>query len=63
MTYGPNTGPLTVPPAHHEEGEHEPVFTGETLAELERIMARYPTKMAALLPALWMLQDARGWVS
>jgi NADH-quinone oxidoreductase E subunit len=45
------------------EGEHEPVFTGERLAELERVLSRYPTKMAALLPALWMLQDARGWVS
>ncbi len=24
---------------------------------------RYPTKMAALLPALWMVQEDRGWVS
>jgi NADH-quinone oxidoreductase E subunit len=42
---------------------HEPVFTGTARAELDTILSRYPTKQAALLPALWMLQDARGWVS
>jgi NADH-quinone oxidoreductase E subunit len=42
---------------------HEPVFTGTARAELDTILLRYPTKQAALLPALWMLQDARGWVS
>ncbi len=26
-------------------------------------MSRYPTKQAALLPALWMVQDDRGWIS
>jgi len=31
--------------------------------ELDEIMTRYPTKMAALLPALWMVQHERGWVS
>jgi len=48
--------------AHHDV-PHVPVFTGERRAELDRILARYPSKQAALLPALWMLQDARGWVS
>ncbi|MDQ6612753.1 MAG: NAD(P)H-dependent oxidoreductase subunit E [Gemmatimonadota bacterium] len=42
---------------------HEPVFVGERLAEINTILARYPSKMAALLPALWLVQDARGWVS
>jgi NADH:ubiquinone oxidoreductase subunit E len=42
---------------------YEPVFAGPALARLEAAMQRYPTKQAALLPALWMLQDARGWVS
>jgi NADH-quinone oxidoreductase E subunit len=26
-------------------------------------LARYPTKRAALLPALWLVQEARGWIS
>jgi NADH-quinone oxidoreductase E subunit len=30
---------------------------------LEEIVARYPTRHAALLPALWLVQEARGWVS
>jgi len=41
----------------------QPVFVGKTLAELQRIQTRYPTKQAALLPALWLVQDARGWIS
>jgi NADH-quinone oxidoreductase E subunit len=39
------------------------VFVGAARTELDTILSRYPTKQAALLPALWMLQDARGWVS
>ena len=31
--------------------------------ELDELLTRYPTKMAALLPALWMVQHERGWVS
>ena len=27
------------------------------------LLTRYPTKMAGLLPALWMVQEDRGWVS
>ena len=41
----------------------QPVFVGKTLADLERILTRYPTKQAALLPALWLVQGARGWIS
>ena len=42
---------------------YEPVFVGEARAKLERLFPSYPTKMACLLPALWMVQEARGWVS
>ena len=42
---------------------YKPVFTGALKEELEELLARYPTKMAALLPALWIVQDERGWVS
>jgi NADH-quinone oxidoreductase E subunit len=42
---------------------HEPVFVGETRARLERLFPSYPTKQGCLLPALWMVQEARGWIS
>ena len=54
---------LTGAQAH---GATEPlprVFEGAGRAELDGILAKYPTKMAALLPALWMVQRAHGWVS
>ena len=45
------------------EAPYQPVFTGEALARLEATFQRYPTKQAALLPALWIVQDERGWIS
>jgi NADH-quinone oxidoreductase E subunit len=42
---------------------HLPVFTGELKARLEALFSKYPTKQACLLPALWMVQEARGWIS
>lgn len=47
----------------HTDTPYEPVFTGDRRAELDTIMSRYPTKQAALLPALWISQNARGWLS
>ncbi len=47
----------------HEATAYEPVFTGDCRAELDRILERYPTKQAGLLPALWIVQEARGWIS
>jgi NADH-quinone oxidoreductase E subunit len=47
----------------HPATPYEPVFTGARRQELDELLTRYPTKMAALLPALWILQEARGWVS
>lgn len=44
-------------------GTHTPVFVGETRKRLDETLSRYPTKMAALLPALWMVQEAHGWIS
>src|SRR2546427_4676237 len=43
--------------------EYHPVFVGKTLEQLGEILTRYPTKQAALLPALWLVQQARGWIS
>ncbi len=47
----------------HTTEKYEKVFVGEKKKQLDDILSRYPTKMAALLPALWIVQDARGWVS
>ncbi len=63
MTYGPSAGQLVRPPAHHHDEPYVPVFTGERREKLDVILSRYPTRMAALLPALWMVQDRHGWVS
>jgi NADH-quinone oxidoreductase E subunit len=41
----------------------QPVFVDEAKRELEMLLTRYPTRMAALLPALWIVQRERGWVS
>jgi len=50
--------------SHHHE-PYKPVFTPGSARrrELDEILKRYPTKMAALLPALWIVQHERGWVS
>jgi len=47
----------------HDHGPYAAVFTGAARQELDEILSRYPTKMAALLPALWIVQRERGWVS
>ncbi len=39
------------------------MFVGGPKQELIELFTRYPTKMAALLPALWIVQRERGWVS
>jgi NADH-quinone oxidoreductase E subunit len=49
--------------AVHAHEPYRPVFIHERRQELEELLTRYPTKMAALLPALWMVQEDRGWVS
>ena len=46
-----------------ETGPYVPVFVGPARAALEELFTRYPTKPACLLPALWMVQEARGWIS
>lgn len=49
--------------AGHLGEEHQPVFVGETRQRLEALFPHYPTRQACLLPALWMVQEARGWIS
>ncbi|MEO8294686.1 MAG: NAD(P)H-dependent oxidoreductase subunit E [Gemmatimonadota bacterium] len=57
--HAPEPGPGVA----HDAAPYEPVFVGETRAKLDRMSANYPTRQALLLPALWMIQEARGWIS
>lgn len=67
MSHGPSAsgGALiaAAPHSRHDDAPYVPVFTGERRVELDAILTRYPSTQAALLPALWMVQDAHGWVS
>src|SRR5438046_5365711 len=49
--------------SHDAHAPYVKVFTGTAKSELDELLTRYPTKMAALLPALWIVQRERGWVS
>ena len=48
---------------HAHTEEYQPVFVGKVLDELQTVLQRYPNKMAALLPALWIAQREHGWIS
>lgn len=67
MSDAPLLGRDPSPQAAHGRDGHDapyvPVFSGARRAELDTLLTRYPTKMAALLPALWIVQEERGWVS
>lgn len=43
--------------------ERRSSLSAATVARVGELAARYPTKRAALLPALWAVQDEHGWVS
>ena len=38
-------------------------FPADAMARIEKILKRYPTKQAALLPVLWVAQETWGWIS
>ncbi|MEQ9400042.1 MAG: NAD(P)H-dependent oxidoreductase subunit E [Longimicrobiales bacterium] len=46
-----------------EKNPDTPLFEGEYQERFEKILTRYPTKRAALLPALALAQEIRGYVS
>ena len=65
MSHGPSA-PAQGASAHaHTHEPYVPVFTAGSARrkELDDIISRYPEKRAALLPALWMVQQERGWIS
>jgi NADH-quinone oxidoreductase subunit E len=46
-----------------EEAGQPTEFPPEALARIEKILTRYPTRQAALLPVLWVAQETWGWIS
>ena len=37
-------------------------FTPEESRAIDSLLGKYPTKQAALLPVLWIVQDRMGWI-
>lgn len=60
---GHASGSATMPYMLPEKNPDAPLFEGEYQERLEKIISRYPTKQAALLPALGLAQELRGYVS
>jgi NADH-quinone oxidoreductase E subunit len=48
---------------HGADEEHQLVFTGPAREKLEALFPKFPTRQACLLPALWIIQEERGWIS
>ena len=42
---------------------HPAEFPPAARERIEKILSRYPTKQAALLPVLWVAQETWGWIS
>jgi NADH-quinone oxidoreductase E subunit len=67
VSHGPSAPKQGNGHAHgaHTREPYAPVFTAGSARsrELADLMTRYPDKRATLLPALWMVQEERGWIS
>src|SRR5690348_6883949 len=50
-------------PEELEQSEERPAFSEEARQRILKVMERFPQKRSALLPALWIVQDERGWIS
>jgi NADH-quinone oxidoreductase subunit E len=46
-----------------EESGRPADFPPEARQRIEKILTRYPTRQAALLPVLWVAQETWGWIS
>lgn len=60
---GHASGSATMPYMLPEKNPDAPLFEGEYQERFEKILTRYPEKRAALLPALGLAQELRGYVS
>jgi NADH-quinone oxidoreductase E subunit len=63
MDGGHASGAGTLPYMLADKDPEGPLFEGEYRERLDKILSRYPTKRAALLPALGLAQEIRGHVS
>jgi NADH-quinone oxidoreductase subunit E len=57
---GATTAPLEVSPP---EAVEQVEFDAAMEQQISRILDRYPTQQAALLPLLWLCQERWGWLS
>jgi len=60
---GHPSGAAAFPYMLADKSPEAPLFEGEYQERFEKILSRYPTKQAALLPALALAQEVRGHVS
>jgi len=60
---GHASGAGTMPYMLADKRPEAALFEGEYKQRLDKILTRYPTKRAALLPALALAQEIRGYVS
>ena len=60
---GHASGAGTLPYMRAEKNPDTALFEGEYQERFEKILTRYPTKQAALLPTLGLAQEIRGYVS
>lgn len=60
---GHASGAGTLPYMLADKEPEAPLFEGEYQERFEKILTRYPTKRAALLPALSLAQELRGHLS
>ena len=60
---GHASGAGTLPYMLAEKSPEAALFEGEYQERFDKILTRYPTKQAALLPALGLAQEIRGHVS
>lgn len=51
------------PSQRKQKHPEAPLFEGEYQSRFEKILSRYPSRRAALLPVLNMAQELRGWLS
>lgn len=51
------------PSQRAERDPDAPLFEGKYQDRFEKILTRYPTRRAAILPVLNMAQEVRGWIS
>ncbi len=60
---GHAAGSASYPYMLAEKHPEAPLFEGAYQERFEKILTRYPDRRAALLPALNLAQEVRGWVS